>query len=177
MRIITGKYKKSNLFSVPGSTARPTTDFTREVMFTVLGSCENLKVLDLYAGSGSLGLEALSRNAEFVDFVDFSEKSIKTIIKNVRKLDCRNDCKIHRKKVSAFLNSCEQTYNLIFMDPPYNKKLVNKTIAQIFQNELLTSNGKLVIEHSSRELINESYQNQVIYQRNSKNTCITILAK
>lgn len=177
MRIITGKYKKSNLFSVPGYTARPTTDFTREVIFTVLGSCQNLQVLDLYAGSGSLGLEALSRGARFVDFVDFSEKSIKTIIKNVHKLGCKLDCQIHRKKVSAYLNSCSKKFDLILMDPPYDRKLVNKTIGQIFTNELLSENGRIVIEHSSREKIDPSWQDRIDYQRDGKQTKITILKK
>ncbi|MCF7813754.1 MAG: 16S rRNA (guanine(966)-N(2))-methyltransferase RsmD [Candidatus Cloacimonetes bacterium] len=175
MRIITGKYKKSNLFAVPGFTARPTTDFTREVIFTVLNSCQNLQVLDIYAGSGSLGLEALSRGARFVDFVDFSEKSIRTMIKNVHKLGCKLDCKIHRKKVSAFLKSCDKKFDIILMDPPYDRMLVNKTIKQIFDNELLAENGRLVIEHSSREKIDPIWQDKIDYQRDSKKTQITII--
>ncbi len=175
MRIITGKYKKSNLFAVPGRTARPTTDFTREVIFTVLESCQNLQVLDIYAGSGSLGLEALSRGARFVDFVDFSEKSIRTIIKNVHKLGCKLDCKIHRKKVSAYLKSCNKKFDIILMDPPYDRKLVNKTIKHIFENELLKENGKIVVEHSSREKIDAIWQENIDYQRDGKKTKITIL--
>lgn len=175
MRIITGKYKKSNIFSVPGVTARPTTDFTREVIFTVLKSCQNLRILDLYAGSGSLGLEALSRGAKFVDFVDFSEKSIKTIIRNINKLGCKSECKIHRKKVSAFLNSCDLKFDVILMDPPYERKLVNKTIDQIFANNLLTENGRIVIEHSVREIIDSGWNNYIEYQRDGKKTKITIL--
>ncbi len=175
MRIITGKFKKSNIFAVPGFTARPTTDFTREVVFNVLPSCQNLKVLDLFAGSGSLGLEALSRGALAVDFVDFSEKAIKTIIKNVHKLNCKNDCRILRKKASAYIKSCDTRFDLIFIDPPYDRKLVNKTISQIFDNEILTDNGKIVIEHSSREKIDPSWQEKIDYQRDGKKTTITIL--
>ena len=88
MRIITGKFKKANLFTVPGKTARPTTDYIKEVIFSVISSCNGKNVLDLYAGSGSLGFEALSRNADFVDFVDFSDKSIKTMKRNIEKLKC-----------------------------------------------------------------------------------------
>ncbi|HPR18182.1 MAG TPA: 16S rRNA (guanine(966)-N(2))-methyltransferase RsmD [Candidatus Cloacimonadota bacterium] len=175
MRIITGKFKRKELASVPGNTARPTTDFMREVIFSVLTSCSEEKVLDIFAGSGSLGFEALSRGAAFVDFVDFSVKSISTIIKNAERLNCTDQCKIHRRKVGVFLQSCETKYDLIFMDPPYNHDLVNKTIAAVFGKELLSPQGRLVVEHSAQEPIAAEWQEQIEYQREGKNTQITIL--
>ncbi len=176
MRIITGKFKKANLFAVPGKTARPTTDYIKEVIYSVISSCSGKSVLDLYAGSGSLGFEALSRNAEFVDFVDFSDKSIKTMKRNIEKLKCTLQCKIHRKKVSAFLNSCEKKFDLIFLDPPYNKDLVNKTIEKIIENELLTKNGHVVIEHSPRENLLEKWEVITIYHKNYGSSDVTVLA-
>jgi len=175
MRIITGKFKKANLFSVPGKTARPTTDYTKEVIFSTIFSCVSLEILDLFAGSGSLGLEALSRGAEFVDFVEFSEKSIKTILRNIQKLKCENETRVYRKKVESYLKKTEKKYDLIFMDPPYDKNMVNKTINLIISNSILKKNGKIIIEHSSNEKINcinsEIYANQ---KRNGS-TMITIL--
>ncbi len=176
MRIITGKFKKANLFSVPGKTARPTTDYIKEVIFSVISSCSGKSILDLYAGSGSLGFEAMSRNAEFVDFVDFSDKSIKTMKRNIEKLKCTSECKIHRKKVSPFLNSCEKKFDLIFMDPPYNKDLVNITIEKIIENELLTKNGHIVIEHSPREKLLEKWDVMTTYNKNYGSSVITVLA-
>ncbi len=103
MRIITGKFKKANLFAVPGNTARPTTDYIKEVIFSVIPSCEGKNVLDIYAGSGSLGFETLSRNALFVDFVDFSDKSIKTMKRNIVKLNLKSKSKLGLKSQSKCL--------------------------------------------------------------------------
>ena len=175
MRIIAGKYKKSNLHSVPGMTARPTTDYLRELVFSILGDVENCEFLDLFAGSGSVGLEALSRGAHFVDFVDFSEKSIKTMIQNIQKLRCSDQCKIYRKKVSAFLKSRDKKYDLIFLDPPYEKDLVNKTIEAIFDLELLKPEGMIIIEHSQQEKPAEKWNERLITQRIGGKTQITIL--
>ena len=175
MRIITGKFKKANLFAVPGKTARPTTDYIKEVIFSVISSCSEKNILDLYAGSGSLGFETLSRGAVFVDFVDFSDKSIKTMKRNIEKLKCTSDCKIHRKKVNAFLNSCENKFDLIFMDPPYNKDLVNSTIERIISNELLTENGHIVIEHSPREKLQDAWKDIATYSKNYGSSVVTVL--
>lgn len=175
MRIIAGKFKKANLYSVPGNTARPTTDYTREVIFSVLGDIANLTVLDLYAGTGSLGLEALSRNAEFADFVEFSEKSIRTIIRNIEKLRCSEDCKIYRKKVSAFLKTCPKKFNLILMDPPYDKNLINKTIDLILEYELLQPYGRIVIEYSFREELDEKWSRYISYDKNTGKSKLTVL--
>jgi len=176
MRIITGKFKKANLYAVPGNTARPTTDYIKEVIFSIISSCSEKNVLDIYAGSGSLGFEALSRNAIFVDFVDFSDKSIKTMKRNIEKLKCTNDCKIHRKKVNAFLNNCVKKFDIIFMDPPYNKDLVNGTIERIIDNELLARNGHIVIEHSPREKLLEKWNTMTTYNKNYGSSVITVLA-
>lgn len=176
MRIITGKFKKANLFAVPGNTARPTTDYIKEVIFSIISSCAGKNVLDIYAGSGSLGFEAISRNALFVDFVDFSDKSIKTMKRNIEKLSCSSECKIHRKKVSAFLNSCDKKFDLIFMDPPYNKDLVNPTIERVVENDLLTESGIIVIEHSPREKLLEEWDTLVTYHKNYGSSVITVLS-
>lgn len=175
MRIITGKFKKSNLYAVPGFTTRPTTDFSREVIFSVLGDVDNFVVLDLFAGSGALGLEALSRNADFIDFVEFSEKAIRTIFRNIEKLRCIENCRIHRRKVSAFLTKCEQKYDLILMDPPYSKNLVNKTISSIFSGGLLKPEGKIVIEHASLENLDSEWEKFIYYQKKYGKTTITVL--
>ncbi|MCF7859290.1 MAG: 16S rRNA (guanine(966)-N(2))-methyltransferase RsmD [Candidatus Cloacimonetes bacterium] len=177
MRIITGKFKKANIFTVPGNTARPTTDYIKEVIFSVISSCANQTVLDLYAGSGSLGFEAISRDAAFVDFIDFSDKSIKILKRNIEKLKCTTACRIHRKKVNAYLNSCEKTFDLIFMDPPYNKNLVNITVEKIFDNSVLSNSGRLVIEHSPREELSTKWRKMITFQKNYGDSVVTVLSK
>ncbi|NQV18327.1 MAG: 16S rRNA (guanine(966)-N(2))-methyltransferase RsmD [Armatimonadetes bacterium] len=176
MRIISGKYKKANLFSVPGKTARPTTDYLKEVIFSVLYDCADKKVLDLFAGSGALGLEALSRGAEKAVFVDLSDKAIKTIKQNISKLKCEKDCRIYKKRVSSFLIKTTEKFDLIFLDPPYDKNLVNSTIELIFKKGLLNADGKIIVEYSKNEKISEELQPSTDYEKESGRTTITILS-
>ncbi len=175
MRIIAGKFKKRNLVAVKGHRTRPTTDYTKEVIFDILQNVKNMQVLDLFAGSGNLGLEALSRDAKFVHFVDFAEKAIGTMIKNFENIGCSKNCKIHRRKVSAFLKKCDYSFDLIFLDPPYDKNLVNKTLENIFVNNILNEDGIIVVEHSSKEVIDEKFQNKIITQTIGKITSITMI--
>ncbi|MBT6993477.1 MAG: 16S rRNA (guanine(966)-N(2))-methyltransferase RsmD [Candidatus Cloacimonetes bacterium] len=173
MRVISGKFKKRTLVTVKGHRTRPTTDYTKEVMFDILQNVENMQVLDLFAGSGSLGLEALSRGAKFTHFVDFAENAISAMITNFEKFGCGDDCKIHRRKVSAFLKKCEEKFDLIFLDPPYDKNLLNNTIELIFENELLTENGVIIAEHSTREKI--KLTDKIINQKMGKAITITVM--
>lgn len=175
MRIISGKYKGMNLASVPGFTTRPTTDYTRAVIFSILPDCAGLKVLDLYAGTGSLGLEALSRGAEWVDFVEFSNKAIAIIRQNIDKLRLRNQCHLYKRRVEAYLKDTTSPYDLIFLDPPYAKELVNNTLTGIYDSDLLIDDGLIVVEHAPREIIASGFQDLIVSSRSTKTTTVTIL--
>jgi 16S rRNA (guanine966-N2)-methyltransferase len=176
MRIITGKYKGMNLFTVPGYTTRPTTDFQREVIFSMYQEFEGLRVLDLYAGTGSFGLETLSRKAEWVDFVEFSTKAMAILLKNIEKLKCGDNCHVHRKKVAAFLASTDKKWDIIFLDPPYNHDLVNETLRLIKDNDLLNPEGLIIVEHHPKETVDAEFQPFVVnYKQNSRITAFTVL--
>ncbi|MBN1326842.1 MAG: 16S rRNA (guanine(966)-N(2))-methyltransferase RsmD [Candidatus Cloacimonetes bacterium] len=175
MRIITGKFKKANLFSVPGKETRPTTDSLKEIIFSLLFSCEDQDVLDLFAGSGSLGLEALSRGARKVVFVDQSEKSVKTIYQNIQKLNCSLETEVKKKRVSAFLKNCDEKFDLIFLDPPYENNLINPTLDMIIDGNLLNHGGRIVIEHSLRENLNENWRDKLVKERNNGSSRVSIL--
>ncbi|MCF7913007.1 MAG: 16S rRNA (guanine(966)-N(2))-methyltransferase RsmD [Candidatus Cloacimonetes bacterium] len=175
MRIIAGKYKKRTLQSVPGNTARPTMDFLKETIFNIIPDCEGKDFLDLYAGSGSIGLEAISRGASRAVFVEFAHNCIVTIIHNIDTLDCRDQCKLVRKKVLPFIRKCEDKFDLIFLDPPYDKKLVNSTIAEIIQNDLLREGGFIVIEHSIREKLAPEWDVYIHKIKKTRQSQVSIL--
>ena len=94
MRIITGKFKGRNLFTVDGRSTRPTTAFNREVVFSMWQDYEGRRILDLFAGTGSFGLEALSRGAVWVDFVEFANPAVSTLLKNISLLGCGELCHV-----------------------------------------------------------------------------------
>lgn len=173
MRIITGAYKGRNLHLVPGKTTRPTTSFNREVIFSVHQDYEDCRVLDLFAGTGSFGLEALSRGAVWVDFVEFAPAAMATILKNIEHLGCENMCHLWRKRVDAYLKSCTDTYDIIFLDPPYQKNLINPTLNIIFERNLLNEDGIVVVEHSPREQLDEVYRSLLLKEKSSKSSAFS----
>ena len=178
MRIIAGMFKGKKIHSVEGNTARPTTDFVREMIFSTLYSLntKNTNVLDLYAGSGSLGIEALSRGAENIVFVEGARKAVSAILANLKALNCADKCKVIMKKVDTFLKNCdEMSFDIIFCDPPYNKGLVNSTIDSIAQKDILNDDGILIVEHSKDEPIHETQTIHKIKEKHTSNTTITFI--
>lgn len=176
MRIITGKYKGRRLYTVDGRTTRPTTAFNREVIFSIQQDYSDKRVLDLYAGTGSFGLEALSRGAEWVDFVEFAPAAIGTLLKNISLMGCGEVCHVWRKRVEVFLKDTESDWDLIFLDPPYNKNLINSTLELIWERNLLRADGLVVVEHSPREIILPPYAERAIKTRKGKTSTFTLLA-
>lgn len=175
MRIITGKYKKRSLFTVPGPSTRPTTTFNRELIFSIHQDYADAKVLDLFAGTGSFGLEALSRGADWVDFVEFATPAIATLLKNINKLGCAEECHVWRKRVEVFLKDTAATWDIIFLDPPYNKNLISPCLELIFERNLLNPEGVVIAEHSSREPISAELAEHILKSKPGKTSCFTLL--
>jgi len=153
MKVISGEFKGTKLNSVNSFRVRPTANSTKERIFGILFSCHNKTILDLFAGSGGLGIEAISRGADSVTFVDNSFKSIQAIKKNLEKLGIFHKSTVRRQKTSSFLNSSTEKFDYIFIDPPYNKNLVDETLILIFKNMLLEEKGIIIVEHSVNEQI------------------------
>jgi 16S rRNA (guanine966-N2)-methyltransferase len=122
MRIISGQWRSRPLVAPKGDTTRPTADRTRETLFSMLasrlGSFEELQVLDLFAGSGALGLEALSRGAATCTFVEQDRAALDALEANIAKLGAKAQCDIRRGSV-LMLGPARTAYDLILMDPPY----------------------------------------------------------
>lgn len=158
MRIIAGAAKGRNLSSVAGAT-RPTSDRAREALFSTLlsefGEFENLKFLDLFAGSAAVGLEALSRGATLVHVVEKDEEAVKTIRANQEIVEkAKPEGKFHLYAMSAqkFLTNPMQQYDIIFMDPPYDfgDQGVQELLNLILEKEVIRSGGVIVVERATK---------------------------
>ena len=149
MRIITGKYKGRH-FDIPRTfKARPTTDFAKENIFNVLNGYidfDGALALDLFAGTGSITLELLSRGCQQVVSVELDRDHHRFITDCLRRLDT-DACRPIRGDVFRFLKSCRQQYDLIFADPPYALPELPTLPDIIFERQLLAKGGLLVFEH------------------------------
>lgn len=158
MRIIAGVAKGRNLSTVAGAT-RPTSDRAREALFSTLlsefGEFENLRFLDLFAGSAAVGLEALSRGSALVHVVEKDESAVKTIRANQEIVEkAKPEGKFHLYAMSAqkFLSNPTQQYDIIFMDPPYDfgDQGVHELLNLILEKEVIRSGGVIVIERATK---------------------------
>ncbi|MFA5322763.1 MAG: 16S rRNA (guanine(966)-N(2))-methyltransferase RsmD [Smithella sp.] len=154
MRIISGTAKGKNLSFPSGSTERPTSDFLREALFNLLGSLEEKTFLDLFAGSGSVGLEAASRGAHEVYFVEKDKKLVHSIERNVH--DCRLEekCFIMTGNIEKGLRELLEKkckIDIVFADPPYQCGWVGMTLNLLCGSQILNEKTVIVIQHSVRE--------------------------
>ena len=149
MRIIAGSRKGARIFAPKGLDTRPTGDRAREAAFNLIGPVDGAHVLDLFAGSGAMGLEALSRGAEDVVFVEADREACRTIDHNLEKL--RLHARVLCHDVARFLAAEPGTYNLVFCDPPYDQVARIRDRLARHLPKLLTPQGLLVLETSSRE--------------------------
>lgn len=153
MRVVSGTRKGKILKAVPGSSTRPTTDKVKEAIFNIIGPYFDGGIgLDLFAGSGGLGIEALSRGAEKVIFVDKDGKAIQTIYSNINSCGFEDKVEVYRNDAERALNAItkrELTFDLIFLDPPYRKQQLIKLLEIIDKEYLLASKGKIICEHDS----------------------------
>lgn len=155
MRIITGSAKGTKLFAPKGLKVRPTADRVKESVFNILGGfIVGTSVLDLFAGTGNLGLEALSRGANFAIFVDNDENSVRIIKKNIVATKFLQQATVVRMEAIKIIERYYkegQFFDLIFCDPPYNRGLYTEILQQVSKYNLLKPNGCLVFEHSKHE--------------------------
>jgi len=150
MRISAGQYKSRRIACPKG--IRPTTDRVKQALFSALTMdlC-GLNVLDLFSGSGALGIEALSRGAAFATFVEMAGPCLNAIRANLVALDASGKASIIKADVRDFVMSCTRGYDLILMDPPYDKGLASQLAPHVYR--LIKPGGVLVIEHSPRERV------------------------
>jgi 16S rRNA (guanine966-N2)-methyltransferase len=159
MRVITGRFKGRQLTTLSDRSVRPATARVKQAIFDVLETrldWEDTRVLDLYAGSGSLGIEALSRGARHCTFVDSSREAVSCIRENLQTLDCGKFADVVSADAMRFIDSCNMSFRLIFADPPYSDSSTGGIPAKIFGRQLLEPSGFLLIEHSKNIIFESS---------------------
>lgn len=176
MRIITGRYRGAKLFTVPGRTTRPTSSYHREMIFSMYPDYEDKYVLDLFAGTGSFGLETLSRGAAWVDFVEFSSTAIAILMQNIHKLGCEAGCHVWRKRCESFLKAPPRAWDVVFLDPPYGKGLVNPVLEAILGCGLLRPGGIVIAEHSPKEPLQPRFKALQISGKEGRESCFSVLS-
>jgi len=159
MRVISGTAKGHKLKSLDGMATRPTADKIKESLFNILlPIISDTYVLDLFAGTGSIGIEALSRGAEFAVFIDKNPSAVKIIRENLIHTKLQDKSKIYNADYKKYINNIydgERAFDIIFIDPPYNKGLIIPAMQLIGEKKLLSPDGLIVVEHGKEENIPE----------------------
>ena len=150
MRIIAGSRKGARIFAPKGQDTRPTSDRAREAAFSLIGPVDGARVLDLYAGSGAMGLEALSRGAETAVFVEGERDAMRTIQRNLDKLGLLGARVVHADAI-RFLATDPGAYDLVLCDPPYERWPQLQPQLARYLPPRLAPNALVVLETSSRE--------------------------
>jgi 16S rRNA (guanine966-N2)-methyltransferase len=180
MQVTGGKARGTRLKTLPGHSIRPTTSVVRQAIFSLLeNSTTNWRqVLDLYAGSGALGIEALSRRAEWVDFVDYRKSCCDLIRTNLEKIGELYRAHIYCCSVSKALAFLNNSYDIIFIDPPYSDPSTNNLLINLAKSKLLGENSTIVLCHANRFPLNSGYDGlHLVKQRRYGDTFIFIYQK
>ncbi|MBN2803960.1 MAG: 16S rRNA (guanine(966)-N(2))-methyltransferase RsmD [Deltaproteobacteria bacterium] len=180
MRIISGTAKGRRLDVPKNDTVRPTTDRVREALFSSLGSkIQDAKILDLFAGSGSLGIESLSRNASHVTFIEKSKNTALLLKKNITGTGFEKESKVIICDAISYLKRVTETksekFDLIFLDPPYRTTLLQDCINMNNLIDIININGIIIAEHPSDTLPEINQNQQILRTKKYGNSTITTI--
>ena len=155
MRVISGKAKGVVLKTPEGMQTRPTADRVKEALFSILQfEIPGTKVLDLFGGTGQLGIEAISRGATSAVFVDAGDAPCKLIKENLRRAKMEKEGRVVRSDYLQFLSQCHETFDIIFLDPPYAEVFLENAIKRISEIDILQSGGIIVAERPVEKPLN-----------------------
>lgn len=150
MRVISGTARGRRLKELPGMETRPTTDKVKESMFNIIQfDIEGRTGLDLFGGTGQLGIEALSRGAAHITFVDARRDAAALIRENLKTVNFSQQAQVIQGDALAFLSSCQEQFDLIFLDPPYQTDLLERCLGVIVQFDILKEHGIMVCESAA----------------------------
>jgi 16S rRNA (guanine(966)-N(2))-methyltransferase RsmD len=180
MRIITGKAKGHRLKVPKGTVVRPATDLVRGAIFSILETTTSdwVQVLDLFAGSGALGIEALSRDAGWVDFVERKPRCCAIIKQNLEKAKLEAQAHIYCCSVAKAISFLDKEYSIILIDPPYSNSSIGSLVTQLATSKLVGVGSTVVVTHSSHLPLSSSYATlNLIKERRHGDSCIAVYQK
>jgi len=181
LRILGGDFKGKKLKSIKKSKIRPTSARAKTSIFDVLkDEIEGKEILDLYAGSGALGIEALCRGADFVTFVDSSHKSTNIIKKNIEELNFKDKTRVFRLDSLKFIrreSEERKRYDIIFCDPPYQKETISKILDSIAEFDILNENGIFILEHHKKEKLIQKENLELVKEKRLGDTVVSFFIK
>ena len=180
VRVIAGKAKGHKLKVPKGTVTRPATDLVRGAIFSILESTATdwAQVVDLFAGSGALGIEALSRGAGWVDFVEREPRCCDIIRQNLEKTKLGAQAHIYCCSVAKALSFLDKEYGIILMDPPYSNSSIGNLVAQLATSKLVGTDSVIVVTHSPRLSLNSTYAPlNLIKEHRHGDSCIAVYRK
>ena len=146
-----------------GELTRPTADRVKEALFSIIQfDLPGAKVLDLFGGTGQLGIEALSRGANHAVFVDSREEACRLIKENLKRTKLESDAAVVRSDYLQYLQRCEEQFDIIFLDPPYKTNYIQKSVDLIIEKQLLNEDGIIVAETDELDKILTQIKNEKI---------------
>ena len=177
MRVITGTARGTRLEAPEGQQTRPTSDMAKEAVFSILHfELAGAAVLDLFAGSGQLGIEALSRGAASCDFVEHNGTAYNVVAKNIQTARVQERAHTHRMEADAFLAKAgAKRFSLIFLDPPYGGIILENALRSIERFDILSANGIIICESAVEDKFAHGFE--VVRERRYGATMITVLRR
>lgn len=179
MRVISGSARGRKLKTIEGLETRPTLDRIKETLFNMINfDIPNCEFLDLFSGSGSIGIEALSRGAEEVVFVESNMSCKEIIFENINSINLWNNWKYEKGDVLTAITSLgnqNKKFDIIYMDPPYEMDLYEPTLKQILKGDLLKKEGYIIMEHKTNLEFSIPSQFEIFRQKEYKVTTLTFL--
>jgi len=158
MRVITGTARGTKLLSLKGLQTRPTMDQVKEGIFSAIQfEVEGRKVLDLFAGSGQLGIEALSRGAESAVFVDAQKDACDIVRANLEKTRLTDRASVVQSDYLGYLSGCRRKFDLVFLDPPYAETFLENALNRISEIDILTQSGIIICERPYEKQLSAEY--------------------
>ena len=180
LRVIAGKAKGHRLKAPRGTTTRPATDLVRGAIFSILETAANdwELVLDLFSGSGALGIEALSRGAGWVDFVEREPRCCAIIRENLEKTKLGAQAHIYCCSVAKALSFLDKEYSIILIDPPYSNPTIGSLVGQLAISKLVGTDSVVVVTHSPRLPLDSAYHPLTLHKEyRHGDSCISVYRK